>query len=227
MYTINYVFHNTVYIHVHPWGCIYICLGVALNRRCAFQARETGGKFFFTMSLWIIWLNESLINFRWSTSTVDLKWRSSGIKGHFQHVFTPQWRSIPPNLISPLPQPKDPLPRTACFGDKRWSSAVVILRKTGGSVDREVLGPEIFPIPKIAENHRKIPLKTRHCLVFFDFKGSHDLIFTLSLGLTPHLGVYSWLLWRVEVPNPFALQVRLFVKGKKSGQRDQPLKTSS
>lgn len=76
---------------------IYICLGVALNRRCAFQARENGGKLFFTMSLWIIWLNEMRV---WST--VDdphppLTWRSSGIKGHFQHVFRPQWRSIPPS----------------------------------------------------------------------------------------------------------------------------------
>lgn len=39
-------------------------------------------------------------------------------------------RSFPTcfHTSSPLPQPKDPLPRTACFGDKRWSSAVVILR---------------------------------------------------------------------------------------------------
>lgn len=116
-------------------SCIYIYLGVALgsNQWCAFQARENGGKLFFIMSLWIIWLNMIVNEMRvwWTlddphpplTWTEDLQ-GSKVISKMFSHLNDAQ----SPILILPLPQPKDPLPRTACFGDKRWSSAVVILR---------------------------------------------------------------------------------------------------
>lgn len=155
MYIHMYVYIHT-YIHnkllhitysctsLRAYSCIYIYLGVALgsNQWCAFQARDNGGKFFFTCHYGSLEWDESLINFKWPTSTVDLNWRSSGIKGHFQHVFTPYCRSIPhPNLAaSPNQKTHCPAPLVSETNDdllQWWSS------ETWGSVDREVL--KFFP----------------------------------------------------------------------------------